>query len=186
MDPPTAQNIALHVSHGPGQKSSPSSLVGTQGESVLAEIEAIVILKVHEVVATTVGADDELMESGVDSLAATELVNSIQYELGSTMKLPSTLIFEHPTITQISNFVASRLEEKQPAAQPALLKMKTSSGRQGLIIPSNKFISDARVGHLELSSICPPLDRAGLQMNVMESGFVSLTMPLQGNHQHTG
>jgi acyl carrier protein len=190
MYPPNAKTVALHVSHGPGQKSSRSSLVTTlvenQGESILAEIEAIIVLKVHEVVATTVGVDDELMESGVDSLAATELVNSIQHELGPAMKVPSTLIFEHPTITQISKFVASQLEERDLAAQPASLKMGNSSGRKGLTIPSNKYISNARVCHLEQPSLCPPLDRAGLQMNVVESGFVSLTMPLQGNHQHTG
>ena len=54
-------------------------------------------------------ADDRLMESGMDSLAATELQNSLQQELGTAVRLPSTMVFDHPTPVSISEFLSSQL-----------------------------------------------------------------------------
>ena len=54
-----------------------------------------------------------LMESGLDSLGAVELRNSISaaFNLGD---LPATLTFDYPSIGQLARFVVSQ----QPAAQP--------------------------------------------------------------------
>ena len=70
----------------------------------------MVLSKVHEVVSgTDVGADDPLMESGVDSLAATELQNSLQRELGAAVKLPSTMVFDSPTAAEIALLISHQL-----------------------------------------------------------------------------
>ena len=66
---------------------------------------------------TSVAPDDPLMESGVDSLAATELQNSLQRELGKAVKLPSTVMFDYPTSASIAEFVQSALAPKAAPAQ---------------------------------------------------------------------
>ena len=72
-------------------------------------IEALVLLKVQETAGVTVTVRDPLMQSGVDSLAATELSNSLQHELGTAVKLPSTLVFDYPTPFTMTEFMVGQL-----------------------------------------------------------------------------
>lgn len=62
-------------------------------------ITSLLVQKVQEAAGVNVGVHDALMESGVDSLAATELRNLLQHELGGSLKLSSTIIFDYPTCT---------------------------------------------------------------------------------------
>ena len=61
--------------------------------------EAVVVSLVAQVVGTRVPNDDSLMEAGIDSLAASELVSSIAVEL--MVELPATLLFDSPSIAAI-------------------------------------------------------------------------------------
>ena len=82
--------------------------------------------KVHEVVSgTNIGTDDPLMQSGVDSLAATELQNSLQQELGAAVKLPSTLVFDSPTAAEISQLIHSQLLPQAAASTALAHKLAT-------------------------------------------------------------
>jgi len=58
--------------------------------------------------ATPPGTDARLMDAGMDSLMAVELRNVLQRDLDG-MKLPATLIFEHPTIQSIVALLVARL-----------------------------------------------------------------------------
>ena len=75
-------------------------------------LESMVLSKVHEVSGVSVTPHDPLMESGVDSLASTELKNSLQRELGTAVKLPSTLMFDYPTSASIAEVIARYMYTK--------------------------------------------------------------------------
>jgi hypothetical protein len=63
------------------------------------------------------------MESGVDSLAATELHNALQQELNG-LKVPSILVFDFPTVDKMAQFIHSKL---QPVASMLPLPLASSS-----------------------------------------------------------
>ena len=86
------------------------SMLGLSAAEIQAATTELVLQHVNQVVAdTAVSADDALMESGVDSLAATELTNSLQRELGDTIKLPSTLVFDRPSATEVAHFIKQQM-----------------------------------------------------------------------------
>jgi acyl carrier protein len=63
-----------------------------------------------------VSADTPLMDAGVDSLTAVEFRNSLSKPLGIT--LPSTLVFDHPSITAISDYMKTRVTPQRSDAPP--------------------------------------------------------------------
>merc|ERR1719389_94457 len=61
--------------------------------------------------AESLEADVPLMEAGLDSLAAVEFQSTLSKQF-SGVAMPSTLMFDMPSIQQISDFVFSNLQEK--------------------------------------------------------------------------
>ena len=60
---------------------------------------------ITQTVATNVQQDVPLMEAGIDSLGASEVVQSIGKEF--EVELSATLLFDHPSIVSISNHISS-------------------------------------------------------------------------------
>ena len=83
---------------GSGQLQAAFSLDGVQ---------ALVAERVHAVLGSAVGDDDPLMAAGLDSLGAMELQQSLANTLG--IELPSTLVFDYPTVNAMADFLAARL-----------------------------------------------------------------------------
>jgi len=80
-------------------------------------IESVVLARVMEVAGVNVSPHDPLMEMGVDSLAATELRNSLQSVIGAAVRLPSTIMFDYPTSAEIAQFVLGGVAQVGPADQ---------------------------------------------------------------------
>jgi hypothetical protein len=88
-----------------------------------APTSAVSLETVLELVSSTAGgfvdADAPLMEAGVDSLGAIELRNQLQSTAGASARLPSTLIFDHPTARGLAKFFV--VESPMPMADGARL-----------------------------------------------------------------
>lgn len=92
----------------------------------------MVVSTVSAVLGPDVNPDEPLMASGLDSLAAVELRNSLQAQLPAGLELPATLLFDFPSINAISGYIASQVRSlsatEVPAFQPSLLQ----KGAQGI------------------------------------------------------
>eukprot|EP00966_Prymnesium_polylepis_P305409 7057294-Prymnesium_polylepis.1 len=75
--------------------------------------------------APSADADMPLMAAGLDSLGAVELRNRLQEVAPQGMVLPTTVIFDHPTVRQLAAVVQPGSSESRPAAAAAI-KRRTS------------------------------------------------------------
>ena len=72
------------------------------------ELRAEITAVVQEIVGSVVSPSQPLMAAGLDSLSSVELTNALQRKLG--MQLPSTLVFDYPTVDAIADFVSTLLQ----------------------------------------------------------------------------
>ena len=77
-------------------------------------IEAAISQIVLDVSGQDIGLHDPLQESGVDSLGAVEVGNTLQDMLGASVKLPSTLLFDYPTVSEMASYVVGQLDKVEP------------------------------------------------------------------------
>ena len=64
-----------------------------------------------EVTGTSISADAPLMDSGLDSIGATELSNKISAHLNT--ELSPTLLFDHPSLRSIANSLSVEQETEE-------------------------------------------------------------------------
>jgi len=69
---------------------------------------------VKSVLGSSVGGDDPLMQAGLDSLGSVELKNALERRSG--VELPSTLVFDYPTVNALSGFLAGKLTSSSASA----------------------------------------------------------------------
>lgn len=69
---------------------------------------------VKENVGRDIGTDAPLMEAGIDSLGASELVQQLSSEFD--LEVSATLLFDHPSVGSISSYVASNLLDTEASA----------------------------------------------------------------------
>ena len=144
FDYPTIKEIAAHIT------SALQPQQGTQSTHLTQKaVLEMVLSKVHEVVSGTgVSADDPLMESGVDSLAATQLQNLLQQELGTAVKLPSTMAFDSPTAAEIAQFISNQLLPQTAAGKTLSHKLPPP------VLNSNHFhVSEQSHGQLGVNVV---------------------------------
>ena len=93
-----------------------------------AHVEKVVLALVEEVSDQQgIGAEVPLMEAGVDSLAATELVRRL-WQL-SAKPLPTTLLFECPTVSAI---VGRILGQEAPSAETTRVRRGAELSAAGI------------------------------------------------------
>ena len=120
------------------QKEDPGRvLVALQGLSAEARTRAlqkIVTNKVREAAGVTVEPTDDLVDGGVDSLAAVELNSTLQTLVGSKIKLPANLLMEHPTIQAIAGLIGVGLKSPSPSVTISAPAVDTTVITDGKLI----------------------------------------------------
>lgn len=70
-----------------------------------------------QVVGASVGDDEPLMSAGLDSLGSVEFANVLSQKLG--LQVPSTLVFDHPTVAAVTVYLAAQMLKSAAAAAAA-------------------------------------------------------------------
>ena len=103
----------LPFSQGDFASASPAMPAVVDIAAHQQHVSSVVFTAARDIVGSDLTADQHLMAAGLDSLGAVELRNSLQGQLG--LELPSTLVFDYPTVDSIAQYIASKL-------QPAVLQ----------------------------------------------------------------
>ena len=116
-----------------------SSLLQLTPSERAAQLEAMVLEHVVSVGGQLeVGLDEPLMEAGLDSLAAIELTNQLSQSLGDGVVLSATVLFDHPTVSQLAAHLGSLLCWEEPvgvhAVQPAVVSQGDVSVQESLMV----------------------------------------------------
>ena len=88
----------------PAGRVAPVAAAAAVSQEVLA---AQVQEAVGGVLGSSVGGDEPLMAAGLDSLGTVELKNALERRAG--MELPSTLVFDYPTVNALAGYLAAKL-----------------------------------------------------------------------------
>ncbi|WP_204052824.1 type I polyketide synthase [Microbispora siamensis] len=108
-------------------------LDGLDEEAARALVRGVVASRVAEVLGLPGGArvpeDRGLFDLGLDSLTAIELRNRLGEEAGE--RLPATVLFDHPTVRELTAYLLDRVHGERPVFDPAALDVWVSaaSGR---------------------------------------------------------
>lgn len=99
-----------------GQLHMPSWLVSSPAQDRQSSVKSVVMTTVTRLLGTnSLGDDEPLMAAGLDSLGATELVQSLQTTFD--ISLPATVVFDCPTVAALAGFISqlgSQGEEQVP------------------------------------------------------------------------
>jgi len=133
-------------------------------ELVLSHVAAVLEVASAE----TIDAQRTFKELGLDSLAAVELCNRLEKAVG--LRLPWTLVFDHPTPEAVAKLVCARVEEGE---------VKGQAGEPPAIVGTTEQTSDlaAALETIRRRSVAPRMPRASLQIRVMTSSWVHSVLP---------
>jgi acyl transferase domain-containing protein/NADPH:quinone reductase-like Zn-dependent oxidoreductase/acyl carrier protein len=106
----------------PGKgKATTASSVGLDLDKIISEVESVAV----SIIGDDVGHEDPLMAAGLDSLGAVELRNGLESRLG--LELPSTLVFDYPTIGSIAEFIRSQMQVEEEVEEDSFVDTRQLS-----------------------------------------------------------
>ena len=72
------------------------------------DVVGIVKKTVEALTGTSVSGNEALVDVGIDSLSAVELVSMLGHELNT--EIEPTVLFDHPTINDLSNYLVAHIQ----------------------------------------------------------------------------
>ena len=128
--------------------------LGLSSEELNKEVLAEVRLACASVIGDDADLEDDmpLMEAGVDSLGATELVNILNGSVGLTLE--STALFNHPTISQLTRHIVDRLHTALESNNNEVSYSDIDPQWMGLSAAELGAQIDSEIRHPHVSTIC--------------------------------
>jgi acyl carrier protein len=131
-------------------------------------VSSVVFLAAKDIVGNELTPEQPLVAAGLDSLGAVELKNSLQGQLG--LELPSTLVFDYPTVDSMAHYIASKL-------QPAVIQTSMTMANSVAALPAMSR-GGAETAGLVVCSIASRSPKEVLRKDVSAVDAVSV-VPLQ-------
>ena len=72
------------------------------------DVAGIVKKTVEALTGTSISGNEALVDVGIDSLSAVELVSTLGHELNT--EIEPTVLFDHPTIEDLGNYLVAQIE----------------------------------------------------------------------------
>ena len=154
----------LFEEHMPSQASQ-STLAPSKARAAAAVDMSATKARVQDAVSKILGIpvseNEPLMAAGLDSLGAVELRNRLEGSFG--MQLPSTLVFDYPTISALSGFMAGKIgqlapdSDDSPSAELVPATWRQSSSLGEVVIAGAAWRSPQAA-----LSMASPVDAVGL------------------------
>ncbi|KAL8281447.1 hypothetical protein RQP46_006131 [Phenoliferia psychrophenolica] len=92
----------INMEQGTGSSEEPKISVGA-----VEEMQVYLSELLGKVAGARVGLDDDLFSAGLDSLQAGRIRTSLQREFEFGRRLPTNLVFDHPTVRQLATFLVA-------------------------------------------------------------------------------
>ena len=94
-----------------------------------------VLAVVQEASGSAIDADAPLMDAGLDSLAMVEVRRRLQnMMIGSSEALPTTLLFDEPTVREVVRYLESLAPQRAPIVTPCTAKVPSKAQRETVAI----------------------------------------------------
>ena len=125
-------------------------------------VEAAIRQLVNNILGKVVADDIPLMSAGLDFLAMVEVLNALQTSLH--LELPSTLLFDYPTINAMTGYITAQLttstahqQQQQQSASAAMPLLQTPSAvGQGAVTPPDTTVVTAMVVNMPHGALTHP------------------------------
>ena len=111
-----------------GGGSGPVDIQPYSGPNTTEIVETVSDVALSLIGVESLDADEPLMDAGLDSLAAVEFGNTLAKEF-SGVALPSTLMFDFPSVKLLSGFIDSSMREAHDKSEA--LRVQNSAGGGG-------------------------------------------------------
>ena len=131
---PAAEAARLATQVASGQPPMHSWLSGSLAEDRRSSVKSVIMSTVTRLLGSdSLGDDEPLMAAGLDSLGATELVQSLQTAFD--IELPATAVFDYPTVAALAGFISQHgmqgVEQPHAGAVPIILAPSTLNPGMG-------------------------------------------------------
>jgi len=113
---------------------SPKTKLSVSKKAVNLDME--VQNAVKSVIGKTVDPEEPLMAAGLDSLGTVELKNALESICGAS--LPSTLVFDHPTVSALSTYLSNQLAVSETDSISSSMGSDMDDIDHNLLMPHQK------------------------------------------------
>ena len=118
----------VQLQHKPAEVQSMNALTTSlrqlPSSKRVARLQALVLEHVASVGGQLeVGLDEPLMEAGLDSLSAVELVNQLSRSLGDGVRLSATALFDYPTVSRLATHIETLLCWEEDGADTPVVQL---------------------------------------------------------------